>query len=184
MMRPRRKRMPHVVPRSRRFVHLSPRTNTRSIYCLRALPPSVARGGREPAAMSYRGKVEEQERARALRAEGHTLADIAQKLGVSKSSVSLWVRDVPFTPSPRRLGPHRRPHPAHEAKLRQIDELNQKGVERIGVLNEAAFLTAGVAFYAGEGTKGGHEVRFANTDPEIVRFFCVWLRHFFDIDES
>jgi transposase len=52
--------------------------------------------------MGYRGKVEEQERARALRAEGHTLADIAAKLGVAKSSVSLWVRDVPFTPSPRR----------------------------------------------------------------------------------
>jgi hypothetical protein len=140
--------------------------------------------GKEPGAMGYRGKVKEQEAARALRAEGHTLADIATKLGVSKSSVSLWVRDVPFTPSSRRHGPHRRPHPAHEAKLRQIEELNQQGEERIGILDEAAFLAAGVALYAGEGTKGGHEVRFANTDPEIVRFFCAWLRHFFDIDES
>jgi len=52
--------------------------------------------------MGYRGKVKEQEAARVLRAEGHTLADIATKLGVAKSSVSLWVRDVPFTPSPRR----------------------------------------------------------------------------------
>ena len=49
--------------------------------------------------MGYRGKVKEQEKARALRAQNRTLADIAQTLGVSKSSVSLWVRDVPFTPT-------------------------------------------------------------------------------------
>jgi predicted transcriptional regulator len=58
--------------------------------------------------MGYRGKVEEQERARALRARNMTLQEIATELGVSKSSVSLWVRDVPFAPSKRRTGPHRR----------------------------------------------------------------------------
>ena len=62
--------------------------------------------------MGYRGKVEEQEKARVLRAQNRTLADIAQTLGVSKSSVSLWVRDVPFTPTFRLRGPHRHPHPA------------------------------------------------------------------------
>ena len=69
--------------------------------------------------MGYRGKVEQQEKARLLRAENRTLADIAETLGVSKSSVSLWVRDVPFTPSKRRYGPQRRPHPQHLAKLRR-----------------------------------------------------------------
>jgi len=58
--------------------------------------------------MGYRGKVKEQEQARALRARNRTLADIAQTLGASKSSVSLWVRDVPFTPTLRLRGPHRR----------------------------------------------------------------------------
>ena len=70
--------------------------------------------------MGYRGKVEEQERARVLRARNMTLQDIATELGVAKSSVSLWVRDVPFTPSKRRTGRRSRPHPAHEAKLAQI----------------------------------------------------------------
>jgi transcriptional regulator with XRE-family HTH domain len=52
--------------------------------------------------MGYRGKVEEQERARVLRARNMTLQGIATALGVAKSSVSRWVRDVPFTPSKRR----------------------------------------------------------------------------------
>jgi hypothetical protein len=134
--------------------------------------------------MGYRGKVKEQEQARALRAEGHTLADIAAKLGVSKSSVSLWVRDVPFIPSPRRHGPQRRPHPAHEAKLRQIHELNKEGDQRIGAPSEEAFFIAGVALYAGEGGKTDGSVRFPNSDPEMVRFLCAWFRRYFSVDES
>jgi hypothetical protein len=114
--------------------------------------------------MGYRGKVKEQEKARALRAQNRTLADIAQILGVSKS-VSLFVRDVPFTPTLRLRGPHRRPHPAHEAKLRQIDQLNREGLERIGALSDEAFFVAGVALYAGEGSKTDGEVRFSNSDP-------------------
>ena len=134
--------------------------------------------------MGYRGKLEEQEKARLMRAANMTLADIAATLGVSKSSVSLWVRDVPFTPSKRRYGPQRRPHPAHTAKLRQIEELNDLGIQRIGTLGEEAFLAAGVALYAGEGAKTDGAVRFANTDPAMIAFFCAWLRRFFDIDES
>ena len=134
--------------------------------------------------MGYRGKVKEQEQARALRARNRTLAEIARTLGVSKSSVSLWVRDVPFTPTLRLRGPHRRPHPAHEAKLRQIEELNLAGRERIRTLSETEFLVAGVALYAGEGAKGDGCVQFANTDPAMIRFFCSWLRRFFEVDES
>jgi hypothetical protein len=134
--------------------------------------------------MGYRGKVEEQERARELRARNMTLQDIATELGVSKSSVSLWVRDVDFTPSKRRTGPHRRPHPAHEAKLAQIAQCDADGIVRIGTLGEHAFLVTGVALYAGEGSKTEGEVRFANTNPAMVRFFCLWLRRFFTIDEA
>lgn len=133
--------------------------------------------------MGYRGKVEEQEKARALRARNHTLADIAQVLGVSKSSVSLWVRDVPFTPTLRLRGPHGRPHPAHEARLRQIADLNREARERIGTLSDGEFLVSGVALYSGEGAKGDGTVQFANTDPMMIRFFCAWLRRFFDVDE-
>ena len=134
--------------------------------------------------VGYRGKVREQEEARQLRAAGHTLQQIADQLGVSKSSASLWVRDVPFTPSKRRYGPRQRPHPAHFAKLRQIEELNQAGRARLGALSDEAFFAAGVALYAGEGSKTDGAVRFANTDASMMRFFAIWLRKFFDIDES
>jgi hypothetical protein len=134
--------------------------------------------------MGYRGKLQEREEGRRLRAENKTLEEIADALHVSKSSVSVWVRDVPFTPSQRRSGPHRRPHPAHDRKLREIEECDALGIRTIGTLDERAFLAAGVALYAGEGSKNEGKVLFANTDAAMVAFFCVWLRRFFDIDES
>jgi len=50
--------------------------------------------------MGYRGKLAERQQARQLRRTGLPLAEIAGCLGVSKSSVSLWVRDVAFEPLP------------------------------------------------------------------------------------
>jgi hypothetical protein len=134
--------------------------------------------------MGYRGKQREQEEARRLRAEGKTLLEIATTLDVSKSSVSLWVRDVPFTPSPRRRCAQRRPHPLHDAKVRRIAELNVIGRHMIGELSDDALLVAGVALYAGEGSKTDGAVRFANCDPAMMQFFCKWLREVFEIDET
>ena len=134
--------------------------------------------------MGYRGKVELHDKARTMRSEGRTLLDIATVLGVSKSSVSVWVRDVEFEPQPRRASAHRRPHPQHLAKLAEIAACNDRGIERIGTLSDDAFLAAGAALYAGEGTKTESRVTFANTDAAMIRFFCAWLRRFFDVEES
>ena len=132
--------------------------------------------------MGYRGRLELREKARTMRAENRTLQDIAAALGVSKASVSVWVRDVPFEPSPRRASAHRRPHTQHLAKVAEIAECDRAGVEKLGTLTRHAFLAAGVALYAGEGAKGS--LVFANMQPEMIRFFCSWLRTFFEIDES
>ena len=134
--------------------------------------------------MGYRGKQEEQARARELRAEAWNLADIAAELGVSKSSVSLWVRDVDFEPQPRRTARRRGPNKLQRRKAAEIEELRFEGVARLSDLNEQAFLAAGAALYAGEGSKGDGSVKFANSDPELIDFFCRWLRRFFDVDET
>jgi len=135
--------------------------------------------------MGYRGKLAEREQARRLRATGLPMADIAARLGVSRNSVSLWVRDVPFEPRPRvTLGRRREPNALQRRKQAEIDRLLAEGRDRVGRLSEREFLVAGVALYAGEGSKGDGNVRFANSDPRMIGFFCSWLRRFFEIDES
>jgi hypothetical protein len=131
--------------------------------------------------VGYRGKVDEQNRARELRAEAWTLDEIAAELGVAKSSVSLWVRDVDFEPRPRRTARRREPNRLQRAKQSEIDELLAAGRARIATLTQQEFLVAGTALYAGEGAKGA--LKLANCDPRMIAFFCAWLRHFFDVDE-
>jgi hypothetical protein len=135
--------------------------------------------------MGYRGKLDERRRARHLRGAGLPLAEIAARLGVSKSSVSLWVRDVPFQPLPRvTRGRRRQPNALQRRKQAEIDRLVAEGQARIGRLSDREFLVAGVALYAGEGAKRDGAVKFANTDPRMIVFYCAWLRRFFEIDEA
>ncbi|MDP1795510.1 MAG: hypothetical protein Q8K63_15340 [Acidimicrobiales bacterium] len=131
--------------------------------------------------MGYRGKVAEREKARELRADGMTLVDIAAELGVAKGSVSVWVRDVPFTPSKRRYGPRVRPNALMQRKQAEIDRGIEQGRERVGELSEKEFLVAGAALYAGEGAKRDGMVVFPNSDARLVAFFAAWLRRFFTI---
>ena len=129
--------------------------------------------------MGYRGKVSERERARALRS-GLPMLEIATELGVSKSSVSLWTRDVPVVPRPHpngRFGARNRgPNALQRRKAEEIERLDRVGVQQLGLLSDQAFLAAGAALYAGEGGKGGGAVIFANSDPTMMAFFCAWLR--------
>lgn len=134
--------------------------------------------------MGYRGKVEQQEKARLLRAEHRTLQEIADRLGVSKSSVSLWCRDMDVVVPRRPSTGNRSTHPFHFAKVAEIDECDRRGLERLGTLSEQAFLVAGAALYAGEGSKADGKVLFANTNANMVAFFCRWLRTFFTVDEE
>ena len=140
--------------------------------------------------MGYRGKLAERTQARALRAQGWTMADIAGQLGVARSSVSLWTRDVPFTPDldrtreRRAKARQRGPNVLQRRKQAEIDRLRAEGAERIGDLSDRDFLVAGVALYAGEGNKTDGDVGLANTDPRFIVLHCAWLRHFFEIDEQ
>lgn len=122
--------------------------------------------------MGYRGKIEEQNRARDLRAEGLTYNEICAELGVSKSSVSLWCRDVEVDEEVwasrvrenKRFGARKRTNTLTLRRQAEIDRLLAEGRERIGRLSARDFLIAGVALYAGEGAKTGNAVVFANSD--------------------
>lgn len=134
--------------------------------------------------MGYRGKTVEQQQARELRAQAWTLRDIADELGVSKSSVSTWVRDVEFEPRPRRKARKRGPNKLARQKDADIEAGLAWGRQQIGELSDRDLLIAGAALYAGEGSKTDGRVTFSNSNPAFVRLFCRWLRRFFDVDEE
>jgi hypothetical protein len=135
--------------------------------------------------MGYRGKVEERQRARELRALSWTLNEIAAELDVSKGTVSTWVRDVQFTPRPRNRG-----HPAgpkHPMRLRKEAEIERCRIEAeawVGELTGRDLAMFCLGLYAGEGSKTDGAVSMANTNPRYLRALLAWLRGDFRLDES
>ena len=63
--------------------------------------------------MGYRGKVVERQKARTLRAEAWTLQEIADEVGASRGTVSVWVRDVDIEQKPRRDRKRKRLNSSH-----------------------------------------------------------------------
>ncbi|GAA2385286.1 hypothetical protein GCM10010420_04590 [Streptomyces glaucosporus] len=130
-----------------------------------------------------RAKTELRERARELRRAGRTYDEIAAELEVSKSSVSLWVRDLPKPPTPperlhrmreARWAPHRR---AMEVERRRA-KLAAAG--EIGRLTDRELFLVGVGLYWAEGSKSKphrlqETVVFVNSDPDMIRLYLAWL---------
>jgi hypothetical protein len=145
--------------------------------------------------MGYRGKVDQQARARELRAVGWTLTEICSELEVSKASASLWCRDVEIdleALAQRRRARYLRgnegarqrgPNALQRRKQAEIDEARAAGAEAIGHLTPRELMLVGTMLYAGEGSKTDGCVSLPNSDPRIIRFFLTWLRTCFDIEE-
>ncbi|WP_411075499.1 hypothetical protein [Streptomyces sp. cmx-4-7] len=124
-------------------------------------------------------------RARELRLEGRTYDQIQVELGCSKSSISLWVRDLP---KPERK---RTPEEASaiarrgwEATLRrregEREATKRTAADEIGTLSERELFLLGVGLYWAEGSKDKpydrrERVVFVNSDPGMIRVFTAWL---------
>ncbi len=134
-----------------------------------------------------RAKTEQQETARRLRGEGRTYDEIRAELGVSKSSISLWVRDVPVPAAAqaRRERMRRASETRWEPVRRRRDEERRAtkaaAAAEIGPLSDRDLFLVGVALYWAEGSKDKpydrrESVAFINSDPGVVAVYLRWLR--------
>jgi hypothetical protein len=126
--------------------------------------------------------------ARELRAQGLDYNEIAARLRVSKSSVSLWVRDLPRPPrlccdqSKERSAEGARRYWANERQVRATRNAGEvaAAVSEIGNLTDRELLIAGAIAYWCEGAKQKPHQNFArvvfvNSDPGLIRFFLRFL---------
>ncbi|MDI3421980.1 hypothetical protein [Streptomyces luteolus] len=125
------------------------------------------------------------ERARELRREGWTYDRIQLELGCSKSSISLWVRDLP-KPEPRYTPEEQQAlMRAGLKRLRQSQDEDRERVTReacdeIDTLPDRDLFLAGIALYWAEGQKSKsyqrrESVLFVNSDPGVIEVFLAWL---------
>jgi transcriptional regulator with XRE-family HTH domain len=125
------------------------------------------------------------EKARKLRLQGWTYDQIQVELGCSKSSVSLWVRDLPKPERKRtREEASAIARRGWEATMRLRDEERQRTKETarqaVGKLSPRELFLLGVGLYWAEGGKDKtydrrEKVAFVNSDPGMIQVFLAWL---------
>jgi len=132
------------------------------------------------------------EQALTLRKQQISYSEIKKILNVSKSTLSLWLRDYPLSRerinqlrgnSERRIERYREARrKTKEARLRQY-YLEQR--ERVFPLSKRDIFIAGLFLYWGEGSKTlSKQVFLSNTDPSVINFFMKWMEVVFNIPKS
>jgi len=127
-------------------------------------------------------------KARELRGQGLDYEEIATALSVAKSSVSLWVRDLPiparlsYTECRKRSAEGARRYWETERPVREARRAaaREAAAAEIGELTDREILIAGAIAYWCEGTKSkphrrSDRVAFMNSDPALIQFFLRFL---------
>src|SRR3989338_2718813 len=110
------------------------------------------------------------QRARDLRRRGWSYNIIAQRLDLSKSTLSDWLREVPYTPNQEvirriRAGPAQAAVSKQRKRLGEILALKKDALRQIGKISERDLLFLGIGLYIGEGSKLYETTRIINSDP-------------------
>jgi len=139
-------------------------------------------------------KLEEKNKAINLRTLGRSYREIRKKVSVSKSTLSLWLRDVKLTPEQeKRLYVDLRQKNAYRlAKLNQKKRIEttkqiikEAKKEAILLLKNPLFLS-GLMLYWAEGNKSDtmEQVKFTNSDPIMIKLMMRWFREICLVPES
>lgn len=135
-------------------------------------------------------KTAERFKALQLRREGQSLKEISNKLNVSKSTVSLWVRDVVLSKDAEKLllskiklgqyvGAEKK---KAQTRAKEENYYNEAVKELRRGASEDKIVCA-MIFWC-EGTKNvKNGVTFTNSDPKLVKKFLSLLRKTFQLDE-
>ena len=112
-------------------------------------------------------------------------------VGVSRSSVSLWIRDVPLKPAQIEALRRRDPRfnaaangsAANRALARERRAAYQASGRRRARSADLLYAMGCMLFWA-EGSRDRSVVAFTNSDPEMARFFMRFLRRSFDLPDE
>lgn len=128
-------------------------------------------------------KFRERRLARALRKEGKSYRQIREVVKVSKSSLSLWLRDVPLTEVQiqglkkiRQRAVERYRETMRLKRLRRVSGYYKDQAEKLLPVTERELFIAGAFLYLGEGNKVSRgSVGITNTDPSVIKFALYWI---------
>lgn len=136
-------------------------------------------------------RFQDKEKALALRKQEMSYSQIKTILGVSKSTLSGWLKNYPLTPERiRELSKNDRiiercRETKRKKKEKRLGEFYLEQKNKIFPLTERDFFIAGLFLYWGEGAKTmSKEVSVSNTDPSMINFFLDWAYRYLKVPKE
>jgi len=124
---------------------------------------------------------ERKKQATQLRKKGYSYGMINEELGISKSTLSCWFRDMPFTPNKKvieriKQGPFKSGQLRHNQRISSIIKIKKAAQIELGEISKRDLWMLGIGLYIGEGSKAYEIIRISNSDPVVVKLAIEWFK--------
>lgn len=121
-----------------------------------------------------------------MRDSGFSYNMISLRLDISKSTLSNWFKDRPFTPNQTvikriKYGPMKSAEIRHNRRVKEIEDLRAAGMHEIGIIAKRDLWLLGIGLYIGEGAKTHETIRVINADPSVIRLAIKWFKEICDL---
>jgi hypothetical protein len=128
------------------------------------------------------------DRAIKLRQAGYSYNLIVEKICVSKSTLSVWLAEITYTPNKiviERIGNARAAvtKVKHAQKLASYSEAAKLAKQDVATFTKRDLFILGLALYIGEGQKND-TVGIINADPRIIQKAILWLQECYGVPEE
>lgn len=139
-------------------------------------------------------KFEQKTLAQKLRRAGSSYPEILKKISVSKSTLSLWLRNIKLTKkqkyrlyvTSRQQNAYRLAKQNQDKKISTAKKIVEESInESVGLSGNKLFLS-GIMLYWAEGDKseGIELVKFSNSDPIMIQLIMRWFRQICKVPEN
>lgn len=128
-------------------------------------------------------RIRDREKALSLRKQGMSYSQIKKILKVSKSTLSLWLKNYPLSKqrirelrdwNEQRIEKYR--ETMRQKRETRLDRFYKEQKKLLFPFSKRELFLAGLFLYWGEGSKSHlTDVSISNNNPSIIRFFINWL---------
>ena len=136
-------------------------------------------------------KFEQKVNAIYLRRKGKSYDEISQELGVPKSTLSNWLKNIKLTSRQKKdlmdkklLAAYKGAKANQEYAKRRRKVVIKRAREDASELITNPLFLAGLMLYWAEGNKTTEKVVISNSDPEIIRLMMRWFREICHVSDD
>lgn len=139
-------------------------------------------------------KIDARKKAAFLRKKGFSFREISEKVKISKSTASLWLRDIELSKNAKKriyklgVNGRKKGNDLVKSRIKMADEKILKNVEKsVGkcvLLKNDLKIVCALLYWCEGGKTEKSKLSFINSDPKLVKYFIDTFRKAFNIDEK